>query len=108
MVKTIFILLFLVTFSSANSFEKNCLECHANDFQLYMFMKKYSLKYSSERLIKESIFEYLKNPTFKASVLPFGYLNRFGIKDKTQLADEELKKMIDIYYKQYNIKSRIY
>ncbi len=108
MVKTIYILLFLVTFSYANSFEKNCLECHANEFQLHMFMKKYSLKFSSERVIKKAIFDYLKKPTMKQSVLPFGYLNRFGIKDKTNLSDEELSKMVEVYYNRFNLKDKIY
>lgn len=73
-----------------------------------MMMKKYTLKYSSEDKIKESLFEYLKNPTRESSVLPFGYINRFGIKERTSLDDETLSDMIDIYYKEFNIKSKIY
>lgn len=108
MVKVLYIFLLLASISYANSFENNCLKCHQNEFQLHMFMKKYSLKYSSERVIKKAVFDYLKNPTFKSSVLPFGFLNRFGIKNKTQLNDEELKEMINIYYLRYNIEDRIY
>lgn len=108
MVKIFYVLLLLTTISYGNTFEKNCLQCHQNEFQLQMFMKKYSLKYSSKRMIKTAIFDYLKNPTFKNSVLPFGFLNRFGIKNKTHLGDRELKKMIDIYYQRYNLKDKIY
>jgi hypothetical protein len=71
-------------------------------------MKKYTLKYSSERRIKEAIYSFLKKPTYEASVLPYGFLQRYGIKNKSQLQDKELHKMIDIYYNRYNIKSRIY
>lgn len=107
MVKIIATLVVLVAFTWADSFEKNCLECHVNEFKLNMFMKKYSLKYSSERAIKKAIVSYLKEPSLKASVLPFGFLNRFGIKDASDLEDKELQDMIDIYYKKYNISSRI-
>ncbi len=73
-----------------------------------MFMKKYTLKYSSEVKIKKAIFEYLKNPSIEKSVLPYGFLNRFGIKEKSSLEDKELNKMVDIYYEKFNIKSKIY
>ena len=106
--KTISIFILLTTLLNADSFENNCLECHTNNFQLSMFMKKYALKYSSEKKIKRAIYEYLKNPTYEKSVLPFGYLNKFGIKEKTILKDEELNKMTNIYYDKFNIKARIY
>ncbi len=108
MVRLFFLHLIVITFIEASSFEENCLSCHANEFQLNMFMKKYTLKYSSEKRIKKAISQYLKNPTYDKSVLPFGYLNRFGIKDKTSLEDKELQKMINIYYDKYNIKNKIY
>ena len=108
MVKYISIFLLLVSFLHADSFKQNCLECHSNEFQLAMFMKKYTLKYSSEKRIKKALYSYLKNPTYDASILPFGYLNRFGIKDKTTLSDAELERMLSIYYEKYNIKSKIY
>ncbi len=108
MVKYLLIFSLLSSFLYSGDFRSNCLTCHVNDFQLQMFMKKYTLKYSSEKKIKKAIYSYLKNPKYKDSVLPFGFLNRFGIKNKSQLPDEEIKKMIDIYYDKYNIKSRIY
>ncbi|PHS57014.1 MAG: hypothetical protein COB17_07285 [Sulfurimonas sp.] len=71
-------------------------------------MKKYTIKYSSERRIKKALFKYLKNPSYSTSLLPFGYLRRFGIKKKTTLSDKNLKNMIDTYYEQYNRKKKIY
>ncbi len=108
MVRFFFLHLLVFTLLEANSFEENCLSCHVNEFQLNMFMKKYTLKYSSEKRIKKAIFQYLKNPTYDKSILPFGYLNRFGIKDKTSLQDKELQKMINIYYEKYNISKKIH
>lgn len=71
-------------------------------------MKKYTLKYSSETKIKKAIFDYLQEPSYEKSILPVGYINRFGIKEETMLDDKILKEMIDIYYKQFNLKSKIY
>lgn len=106
--KLIFMVLITTSFVTASEFEENCLDCHTNDFKFNMMMKKYTTKYSSEKRIKKAIFEYLKNPTEDKSVLPIGYINRFGIKEKTELNDKTLKDMIDRYYKQFNLKSKIY
>lgn len=108
MVKITLLALTLATFLSASNFEENCLNCHSKDFKFAMMMKKYTQKYSSERKIKEAIFEYLKNPSVDKSVLPYEYINRFGVKEKTTLDDTTLREMIDIYYKMFNIKERIY
>ncbi|MCK4737696.1 MAG: hypothetical protein KAT10_03980 [Sulfurimonas sp.] len=108
MVKTALLILILSSFLNASLFEEECLYCHTNDFKFNMMMKKYTTKYSSEKRIKKAIFEYLKNPTKDKSVLPLGYINRFGIKEKTELDDKTLREMIDIYYKQFNLKSKIY
>ena len=108
MVKSALLILVLSSFLNSSSFEEECLYCHTNGFKFNMMMKKYTTKYSSEKRIKKAIFEYLKNPTEDKSVLPIGYINRFGIKEKTELDDKTLKNMIDIYYEKYNLKSKIY
>lgn len=108
MVKIPLLTLALVTFLSASSFEENCLNCHSRDFKFAMMMKKYTQKQSSERKIKEAIFDYLKNPSAEKSVLPYEYINRFGVKEKTTLDDATLREMIDVYYQMFNMKERIY
>ena len=108
MVKITLLALSLVTLLSASSFEENCLNCHSRDFKFAMMMKKYTQKYSSEPKIKEAIFDYLKNPSADKSVLPYEYINRFGVKEKSTLDDATLREMIDIYYKMFNMKERIY
>lgn len=108
MVKITLLALTLATFLSASNFEENCLNCHSKDFKFAMMMKKYTQKYSSERKIKEAIFEYLKNPSTDKSVLPYEYINRFGVKEKTTLDDATLREMIDVYYQIFNIKEKIY
>lgn len=108
MVKILLLILFLTTLVDASSFEQNCLNCHAKDFKFAMMMKRYTQKHSSEQKIKEAIFDYLKNPSAEKSVLPFEYINKFGVKEKTTLDDVTLREMIDIYYKTFNIKDKIY
>jgi hypothetical protein len=108
MVKITLFIVILSSFLNASSFEENCLSCHGNDFKFNMMMKKYTQKYSSEKRIKEAIFNYLKEPTVEKSVLPYEYINRFGPKEKTTLDDKTLREMIDIYYDKFNIQSKIY
>jgi len=101
------LVIILPSLTYSNSFEKNCLNCHFQEAQLERFIYKYTLKYSSQKRIENAIFEYLKYPTREKSVMPSGFLNRFGIKEKTILNDDELKKSIHKYYKRYNIKQFI-
>ena len=103
-----FLLLIILPLSIyANSFEKNCLNCHFKTKQLKKFIYKYTLKYSSQEKVENAIFNYLKNPTKQTSIMPSGFLNRFGIKEKSTLKNIELKKAINEYYKEYNIKQFI-
>lgn len=108
MVRTTILIILFSSILSASSFEKNCLNCHGDDFKFNMMLKRYTLKYSSEEKIKKAIFEYLKNPTFEKSILPVGYLNRFGIKEKMTMDDKLLRDMIDIYYDKFNMHSKLY
>ncbi len=84
-----------------NPFEQNCQECHIAKKQMEMFMSRYVLKYSSQNKVKKAIFHYLKNPKEENSVMPMGFLNRFGVKEKSTLSDKELQEAIEIYYKNY-------
>ena len=104
---TIFITLFFCVSLYADSFKKNCESCHFQTRQLEMFISKYTLKYSSEKRIKKAIFDYIKNPSIQTSVMPRGFLNRWGIKTKIDINDDELKKSIDRYFRIYNIQSKI-
>lgn len=108
MVKKIAFFLLFCTLLNASEFEQNCLNCHGEDFKFNIIMKKYTLKYSSEKRIKKAIFEYLKEPAYDKSILPLEYIKKFGIKKKSELDDETLKKMIDIYYDKFNLPSKLY
>ncbi|MBN2782591.1 MAG: hypothetical protein JXQ66_05065 [Campylobacterales bacterium] len=101
--KTIILVLILSSCIYSDSFEKNCQKCHFQERQLQMFMSRYTLKYSNEDDIKKAIFYYLKAPKIEDSVMPSGFLNRWGLKESSTLEDRELKKSIDDYYNRYNL-----
>ena len=105
-IKILFMIIIPITLWS-DSFDKNCMSCHFRQIQLQIFMSKYTLKYSSQDRIEKAIFKYLKKPVKKDSIMPFGFLNRFGLKKETTLDNIELKKAISGYYKRYNLKQFI-
>jgi hypothetical protein len=90
----------------SNEFENNCFSCHKS-MQMYRFFQKYVQKYSSEKRVKEAIFEYMKDPKQENSIMPFGFIRRFGVKPKLYIEDETLKNIIDEYYKTFDFKKRI-
>ncbi len=108
MVKKAAIFILFCAFLNASEFDKNCLNCHGEDFKFHIIMKKYTLKHSSQKRIKEAIYEYLKEPVAERSILPPEYINRFGVKERSTLDDKTLKRMIDIYYKEFNLPSKLY
>jgi len=108
MVKKYALLIFFCALLSASEFDRNCLNCHGDDFKFHVIMKKYTLKYSSPKKIKEAMFKYLKEPVAEKSILPAEYIKRFGIKEKSTLEDETLKRMIDVYYNEFNLPSKLY
>lgn len=104
MYKNILVIIFLLASSlTASEFEINCISCHQNSTQLKMIMEKYTLKFSSQKRVENAMFEFLKNPSKERTAMPFGFISRFGIKEKSTLSDEILKKSISEYYEKYNL-----
>ncbi|MBN2826337.1 MAG: hypothetical protein JXQ76_13485 [Campylobacterales bacterium] len=89
--------------ASANSYEANCKSCHTMEQQLNIFMHRYTLKYSSPKRIKQALFTYMKNPQATNSIMPMGFLNRWGVKKPSSLSDQELQEAIEEYYRLYNL-----
>jgi len=89
---------------SANIYESNCKSCHGIENQLNIFMHRYTLKYSSEKRIKKALFEYMKKPEATNSIMPMGFINRWGVKAPSTLSDRELREAIDSYYHLYNLR----
>ena len=104
MVKKILILIFLHVSLLASVYQDNCVECHEKmPVKIDKFFYRYLLKYSSEDNLKNSLFDYLKTPSKEKTILQEGLLNRFGVKEKTTLNDEDLKEAIDEYWEIYKV-----
>lgn len=106
--KKVVILLFgvflLFLDAKENVYQRNCVKCHKNQaVSLDKLFYRYLLKYSSEKRVKEALVDYLKKPSYFKTVMPKGYINRYGIKLSTKLSDKELKKAIDIYWDKYKV-----
>jgi hypothetical protein len=101
------LLFFNLTLSAKDAFETHCQSCHFASNQLSVFMHKYTLKYSSKKRIKAAIIAYLKDPKEENSLMPLGFINRFGIKEPTTLNDKALEEAVEAYYQRYNLKDRI-
>ena len=112
MVKHLFIILMLFSISNATEtplFEQNCVACHKDmAVKIDKFFYRYLLKYSSEADVKKAMIGYLKNPKMETSILNNdGLIQRFGVKKKTTLNDEELKEAVDQYWEKYKIFNKL-
>jgi len=104
MAKLILILFLVINLFSQNIYEQNCVSCHKDiEVSIDKYFYRYLLVYSSEKAVKEAMKEYLQNPTKEKTVMPESFIARFGIKDKTQLNDEELNEALDIYWQKYKV-----
>ncbi len=107
------IILFLLYFSLVleakntlddNIYTKECLKCHKQmSLSMQEIFMSYLKKYSSEVSVKSALIDFLKNPNYFTSALRKEQIARYGLKNKTILKDEELRKAIDIYWEKYKI-----
>lgn len=111
MVKIIIFLLINISIfanENLNVYEKNCVSCHNSlPVSIDKYFYRYLLKYSGEEQVKKSIFSYLKNPSKKTTIMPLSFIERFGVKNKTILSDDELKDAIDIYWDKYQVFNKL-
>lgn len=107
MYKNLMVIFLLCSSLDADLFENNCLSCHGEG-QLSMFISKYTLEYSSKKKILNAMSKYLTNPSSETSLMPRGFLNRFGLKEKTTLDKATLEKALQIYYQKYSYSTKLY
>ena len=115
MVKSIVFLLIFSHFLFGNDleqskaiYENDCMSCHKQlSFELKSVFFDYLLKYSSEDVVKTALIDYLKNPNKDTSVMSKNYIRRFGIKNRSNLNDTELKMAIDYYWEKYKVFGKI-
>ena len=85
-------------------YEQNCMKCHKQmSLTMQKIFMRYLLKYSSEVSVKSALMDFLKNPNYFTSALRKDQITRYGLKHKTTLDDESLRKAIDFYWEKYKI-----
>ncbi len=94
--------------AKADIYEENCLACHKQlSFSLEKIFFRYLLKYSDEVSVKSALIDFLKQPNADTSVMSKEYTRSFGLKQKSELSDDALKKAIDIYWEKYTVFGKI-
>lgn len=85
-------------------YESNCIKCHKKlPVTIDKYFYRYLLKYSSEKNVKNAMFEYLKKPSQEMTIMPEAFIKRFGIKKKTKLSDDKLNEALDLYWEKYKV-----
>ena len=110
----VFLVLFLMIISlqaadnEENIYESNCVKCHSKlPVTIDKYFYRYLLKYSSERAVKEAMFDYMKNPSVEKTIMAESFITRFGIKKKTNLSDDKLMEALDTYWDEYKISNKL-
>ncbi len=98
----------IILYAQEIDLDKNCLYCHKkNQIPNQIIYKKYLEKYSTANRMQEAIFDYLKNPNKKYSIMPNVFFTKFPMKQKINLDNEKLRKSIKSYLKKFDIKKRL-
>ncbi len=106
--KIVIVMICLSLSLSANTYEKNCIQCHKQmSLDMQETFMRYVLKYSSEVSVKSALFDFLKYPNYFTSALRKDQIARYGLKSKTTLTDEALKGAINTYWEKYRVLGRL-
>ena len=109
MVKPILIAVLLISglstqLSSADAYERYCVECHKElPTSLQRMFMRYLLVYGGEKNVKAGLKHYLKYPLKEISVMSDLFTDNYGIKKKTTLSDRQIDKALDIYWKKFKV-----
>jgi len=105
MVKLLVIILFINTSSySQDVYEKHCVECHKDlPTSLQRMFMNYLLVYGGEKNLKAGLKHYLQYPSKHISVMSDLFIESYGIKEKTTLNEEQLDKVLDIYWDKFKV-----
>ena len=103
-IKLILSISLIISFINASVYQKQCISCHQElPVSIDKYFYRYLLKYSSETKVKAAITKYLQNPSRDKTVMADAFINRFGLKKKTKLYQEELEMAIHEYWETYKI-----
>ena len=118
MIKKVFILICMTVITlyaevpaskqPTNVYERECMPCHKyQPVSLENAFMDYLKAYSGEYSLKGSLKAFLKNPKNENSLMNNIFLDRFSVKNKTTLNDEELDEALDVYWDLYNVRNKL-
>ena len=91
-----------------NALQQRCLNCHhTQQIPDNLVSKRYLMQYSTKARIEEAMFRYLEDPQKERSIMPAPFFLKFPMKEKTDLDEVTLKKMIQIYVEKFDIQKRL-
>lgn len=94
--------------SSADAFERYCVECHKElPTSLQRMFMHYLLVYGGEKNVKAGLKHYLKHPIKEISVMSDLFIDNYGIKKKTNLSDSQIDEVIDIYWEKFKVLDKL-
>ena len=102
--------LFITTLTAEvpSNLKQNCLSCHVEQkIPSELIYRRYLLKYSTHKTIKEKLFDYLKNPKKEHSIMPKQFFLKFPQKEASDLNDSTLSESIDDYLNYFDVKKKL-
>jgi len=106
LISTLFITTLIA--EAPSSLQKNCLDCHVEQkIPSELIHRRYLLKYSTNKKIKEMLFSYLKKPNKESSIMPKQFFLKFPQKEALDLNDTILSKNIDTYLDYFDVKKKL-
>ena len=91
-----------------NVYTKKCIPCHEYlPASLERMFMSYMKIYSGEFTLKESLKAFLRKPDKEMSVMSDLFLDRFGVKHKTDLSEKELEEAVNIYWNRHNVRNKL-
>ncbi len=91
-----------------HSFKNTCLSCHQEQqIPSALMYKRYLMKYSTNKGMEEAMFIYMKDPKKENSIMPAPFFLKFPMKEKISLDDSSLRKYIQAYLEEFDIKKKL-
>jgi len=88
--------------------QQNCFVCHqTQEIPSELIYRRYLMKYSTHRVIKTTLLEYLQNPKKKNSIMPKQFFIKFPFKEKSDLNITELEQSIDDYLDYFDVTKKL-
>ena len=101
-------LAFFAQAEEQHTLQQSCLNCHhIQQIPDNLISKRYLMQYSTKMRIEEAMFRYLNDPKKEHSIMPAPFFLKFPMKEKTDLDEVTLKKMIRAYVEKFDIQKRL-